>query len=164
MENDIKENLIVTNKYFKLDFSGQKIEGNKDFEEFKNKQIIELGKDAKLFQCKKDNIYFYISKKDCKLHPYYSKKCPLCKNSICYFCKRGINPSMGDNSNCCIKRKLCYLFFYDIFRHLEEDTKTVRFWVYLILNLIPFFGCLLFFLIFVFFIFLFIVKRKKVAS
>ena len=87
MENDIKENLIVTNKYFKLDFSGQKIEGNKDFEEFKNKQIIELCKDAKLFQCKKDNIYFYISKKDCKLHPYYSKKCPLCKNSICYFSK-----------------------------------------------------------------------------
>ena len=66
MENDIKEgeeNLMNINNYFKLDFSGQKLEGYRKFEEFKKQQLIELGKDAKLFHCKTDNIYFYVSKK-----------------------------------------------------------------------------------------------------
>ena len=83
MENDIRtenyENLIDINKYFQLDFSKQTIKGNRKFEEFKKQKLNELGKDAKLFHCKNDNIYFYVSKAECEMeydddNLYYMKK------------------------------------------------------------------------------------------
>ena len=112
MENDVKENqeyLININKnYFKLDFSKQKLKGNREFEEYKKLKLNELGKDAKLFHCKKDNLYFYVSKIECKTLPYYFKKCPLCYNYICYFCERNTYERIGIKGNCSINLALYY--------------------------------------------------------
>ena len=85
MENDIRnennENLVDMNDYFQLDFAEQTIKGNRKFEEFKKQRLNELGKDAKLFHCKNDNIYFYISKKECEIddnnNHCYCKQCSL---------------------------------------------------------------------------------------
>ena len=162
MENDLIEKLVNT-KYFKLDFSKQKIEGNKDFEEFKNKQIIELGNDAKLFHCKKDNTYFYISKTECKARPYYFKKCPLCNNNICYFCKRNAIIPSGQEENCCIKSKFYNLFFYKGFQQLKEEGERKWFYVFLILNILPGFGSFLICLLIMFCLFynLLLIENKK---
>lgn len=133
MENDIqlknKENLINTQNYFCLDFTGQKLERNKLFEAFKKQQLDEYGKDAKLFYCKKDNLYFYVTKDNCKTLPYYYKQCPLCHNYICYFCKRNAQEKIGENGNCCIKLRIYYLFFHNgfqFFRGLEHIKSNQR--------------------------------------
>ena len=112
MENDIRsenfENLIDMNDYFKLDFSKEELKGNRKFEEFKKQRLNELGKDAKLFHCKNDNVLFYVSKSECKTLPFYFKKCPLCNNHICYFCERNSKQPIERNGNCCPKLSLYY--------------------------------------------------------
>ena len=152
MENDNEENLIDLNNYFKLDFSEQKLEGNRKFEEFKKQQLIKLGKDAKLFQCKTDNIYFYVSKKNCKIIPYYFKKCPLCNKYACYFCKRNFVEERK-NTFCCKKLSLYNLFFNYGFFYLKDmnqlNTKTnCDFIGILILDLITLFSWFFYSMIF----------------
>ncbi len=109
MENDQRseneENLIDINEYFKLDFPAQKLKGNRQFEEYKIEKINQLGRDAKLFHCNIDHIYFYVSKAQCKILPYYLKECPLCKNYICYFCERNFTAA-EHKGNCCPKLNL----------------------------------------------------------
>jgi hypothetical protein len=126
MENEIQDKqLILTDNdanYFKLDFPNQKLEGNKSFEKYKNDKLKELGYDSKLFHCKNDNLYFYISKRDCEAIPLYYKKCPLCKNYICYFCHRhrATPPVIENSSICCLKLKLNYLFKIKGFEYFKE--------------------------------------------
>ena len=119
MENDIrtekKQNLIDINLYFKLDFPEQKLKGNRKFEEFKNRKLKEYGKDAKLFFCKNDNIYFYVHIDNCKIFPFFYEQCPLCESYICYFCGRNTDYAIDqikNEGNCCIKLRLYYLLFY----------------------------------------------------
>ena len=83
MENEF--DLDIKKEYFKLDYFGQLLEGNNNFNEFKKQKLLKFGDDAKLFKCKFDNLYFYVSNKNCKTFPFYYKECPLCKNKICYF-------------------------------------------------------------------------------
>ena len=77
MENESKiedqEGLLHANDYFKLDFPGQNLKGNKLYEDFKKRKLKELGNDAKLFYCKRENLYFYKSKNECKEAPFYYK-------------------------------------------------------------------------------------------
>ena len=128
MENDIlsvnQQNLIDVNEYFKLDFPEQKLKGNRKFEEFKKQKLKELGKDAKLFHCIKDNIYFYVSKTECKILPYYYKKCPLCDNYVCYFCNRRTKRPIGEKGNCCPILSLYYLLFNLRFIYLNEKLQN----------------------------------------
>jgi len=139
MENDSSsrktENLICINKYFKLDFPGQTIKGNKNFKEFKNLKLKELGKDAKLFHCKRDNIYFYVTKAECKKGRLYLKQCPLCYNYICYFCERKTKKQIDDFlvGDCCVKSKIYNLLFYSGPGNLGSDYETYI-WI---LTLIP---------------------------
>ena len=114
MENESKiedqEGLLHANDYFKLDFPGQNLKGNKLYEDFKKRKLKELGNDAKLFYCKRENLYFYKSKNECKESPYYYKICPSCNHYVCYFCKRN-SFIITENANCCITLKINYLLF-----------------------------------------------------
>jgi len=87
MENDTRLDSLTNEDdiYFKPDFPKQIINGSINFEKFKKRKLKELGKDAKLFHCKTDNIYFYESEKNCEANPYYNKRCPLCKKIYLLF-------------------------------------------------------------------------------
>jgi hypothetical protein len=165
MENDIRnendENLIDRTEYFKLDFSEQIIKGNRNFEEFKKQKLNELGKDAKLFHCKNDNIYFYISKKECEIHDndniYYTKNCPKCKNYICYFCEK-IDRNYYD---CCAISRIYYVFFINGIEYCEDDEEDIDFIYFLIFDLIPLTKCFLYSLLFFRILFFDILLKDK---
>ena len=147
MENDIlsenQQNLIDISQYFKLDFPEQQFEGNRKFEEFKKQKLKELGKDAKIFYCKNDNIYFYVSKVECKILPYYYKKCPLCNNYVCYFCNRRTEELIGEKGNCCPILSLYYLLFHLRFIYLNEKLKTSSIGEYIFITIacfLPYIG------------------------
>ena len=133
-ENELEYKILDGNedKYFKLDFPEQKLEGNKKFEEFKKRKLEEYGSDAKLFKCKYDNIY-------------YLEKCPLCRRYICYFCGSTYIIALEFFINCCYKRKLKYLFNvggFKYFKELKELNKIEKedFFVILKISLIPLIG------------------------
>ena len=152
MENDIQveyqQNIIESKEFFKLDFSKEKLKGNRKFEEFKNKKLDELGKDAKLFHCKIDNLFFYVSKKECKIFPFYFKQCPFCNNYVCYFCERNSKIPIEKNGKCCVLLRLYYLLFHLGFGDLKsEDDKDkddefgiLRNILLFIMNFLPLFG------------------------
>ena len=160
MENDIKspnyENLIDMNEYFKLDFAKENIKGNRKFEEFKKQRLKELGKDAKLFHCKNDNVLFFVSKFECTTTlPYYYKQCPLCENYVCYFCER--NSNAPERRNCCIKLYLYYFIFNkgfastdEIIKLLEEDHSFLCLFILVIIAdfIIPFLYIVIIYLFF----------------
>ena len=145
MENDIKEekeqNLIDLKDYFKMDFPKQKLDGNRQYEEYKKLKLNELGKDAKLLHCKKDNIYFYISKEECKNNKY-NIKCPSCNEYICYFCGKNNTYQITEfiDIDCCFKLKF-YYFFSNGFANIDKSFNCKY---YNILFLLPFTGIILF--------------------
>ena len=149
MENELRfideQNIISINEYYKYEFPNQKLEGDKLFEQFRERKLSQYGKDAKLFKCKKDSIYFYISKVNCEVRPYYYQRCPLCHNYICYFCGRNIRTIdyvIKDNGCCCLKLRLYYLFYklgFEYFNGLEHADSLARdsFCLFLIISNIP---------------------------
>jgi len=120
MENDIRlennDNLVDIDEYFKLDFSKQTLKGNIKFKEFKKIKLKELGKDAKLFHCKNDNIYFYVSQGKFIELPNYYAKCPLCNNYLCHFCENSTQEY--PNRICCIK--------LEIYKYFNEGNKYIK--------------------------------------
>ena len=111
MEN---ENYLIRNEgnIFRLDYSEQNINSNSDFLKWKKSMLENYGKDAKLFHCLKDKIYFCVSKKECN----YNNICPICKESICYFCK-----SNGSHEGyCCIRYKFYSMIFVDSKIYIEH--------------------------------------------
>jgi hypothetical protein len=157
MENDIRnennENLVDMNDYFQLDFAKEDLKGNRKFEEFKKQRLDELGKDAKLFHCKNDNIYFYVNKKECEIDDEnnicYFKRCHLCKNYICYFCERIRQNPKEDKmyrKYCCVLLNLYYLFFIKGFKYCKDYSQLdynekSEFKLYLKYTLIPLIKC-----------------------
>ena len=100
-ENDL---IRFEENIFRLDYSEQNINSNLDFIKWKKSMLESYGNDAKLFHCLEDKIYYYVSKKDF----YYKEACPICKNSICYFCK-----SNGHHEGCCCIRYKLYSMIYE---------------------------------------------------
>ena len=141
------------NNYFKIDYLGQRVKGNKNFDKFQKQQLIKHGTDAYLFKCKYCNICFYISNQNCKTFPFYFKECPLCNKNICYFCSITLINDDEDNGNCCVIRKLYYLFFHYGFSYfngidaVDEDSQK-DFYFVLILSLIPLLGLFIFLALF----------------
>ena len=90
---------------------------------------------------KKDSIYFYVSKAECKELPLYFKKCQLCNNYVCYFCGRN-TPNDEDSEKCCVQLVLYYKFFYNGFKYFKYiiDRDKPTFYRVLIIELIPVFG------------------------
>ena len=170
MENEssleMNENIIQnSSQIFKLDFPGQNIKGNSQFNEFKKQKLNEFGNDAKLFKCKYDNLYFYVSKNNCKTFPFYFKECPLCHKQICYFCSGTIYSQNTDNGNCCVRRKLYYLFFHNGFAYFNLDNvaeiNREDYKIFFILSLIPLLGTF-FLIIFTSGYFFFVLEIKDI--
>ena len=150
---EIEDNLANEHDiYFKPDFPKQIISGSIKFEEFKKRKLKEQGKDAKLFYCKTNNIYFYESEKNCEAEPYYKKRCPLCKKYICYFCKSQESYSAELNIGyCCIKLFVHDLLFYRAKKFLEEpyfDWIDAPFRNITILSILPITGFIAYYIVF----------------
>ena len=146
MEVDVnKQSLNVQqSNMFKLDYEGQNLK-NVQFIRWKNEMLKIYGKNAKLFECKNENIFFYVSEKESKTIPIYLKECPSCNKSICYFCSRVIKKD-NDIGKCCIKRRINYLIYVSGFEDFDY-LKSMKFILYIpflnLLFLIHFFSSLL---------------------
>ena len=114
MENDNKEKEIyedplgLNENIFRIEYKGQNIKKNEKFLNWKNMTLEKSGKEAQLFYCNKDNIFFYVYDSSC-----FRSACPICGNNICYFCSEIYE-------NCCIKRKI-----YKIALDKEEFCEVV---------------------------------------
>ena len=106
MENEIDTGLTNSNEnnpnIFLLDYKEQKLKNNSKFEEWKKKMIKIYGNDAKIFKCKRENIYFYVSYESCK-NSLYLIRCPLCDKLTCYFC--------SNDGNCCIGNRIIKMIY-----------------------------------------------------
>ena len=118
MENDSIDTTTLDHKennnfcVFKMDYIGQNLKNNPDFQKWKVKMLKIYGKDAKLFACLIDNIYFYTSNDEYKRFPYYLCECPLCKTPSCYFCSKYCDDSFL-NGNCCCRRRIRCMIVQD---------------------------------------------------
>ena len=125
MENDeYKENIIIGeseerfDNIFKLDYPGQKINRNVEFEKWKNVNSKKYGKNYRIFKCLLDNLLFITTNQECKSFPFYLSVCPKCKNPICYFCSRFKKYSFF-NGDCCLRRRIYCMFFQDGLRLIK---------------------------------------------
>ena len=131
---------------FILDYAEQNFRNNIEFQKFENNMKNKYGNNAKLFKCKKDKILFYDNSSN---YPFYESNCPKCKKSICYFCSSINNFSQ---ENCCLSKKIYYMFKVDGFlffetypKQLYEDINFNDSLIYCVVpfvNLLYFIGCL----------------------
>ena len=112
MENDYKmKNIEIYPKenednIFRTEYAHQNVSNTPAFKNWQNSQLKTYGKNAKLFQCLNDCIYFYKTiKKDWKYD--YNARCPLCNDYVCYFCSLNKKESY---SECCLYQRLYVLF------------------------------------------------------
>ena len=111
MENE--SNLIsnfdfVEDNIFRTEYENQNIHNFKAFKNWKISNIKKYGKDAKLFHCLNDKIYFYAPYYKCnENYPYYKVKCPKCNKYICYCCSSINN---DEHFECCMKRRIYACF------------------------------------------------------
>ena len=113
---DLNDESEVLESSFKFDYIEQNFDNNIKFQNWKNSMIQEYGKDAKLFKCLKDKIYFYSSYKDCISYPCYRTKCPKCKEYICHFCSYS---GESENIRCCFKKAIGEQLFYYGFKYIK---------------------------------------------
>ena len=117
MEIDYESNLKDNNSnysenIFKLDYKGQSLKSNLIFDSWKNKMLLKYGRDAKLFKCKEENLYFYTSYQEYK--EFYIGKCPSCDEPKCYFCFN------GSSDDCCVIKITYYTFFFDAKKFIKQ--------------------------------------------
>ena len=118
--------------YYKPEFEGQTLnDNNVEFFKWKESMLLKYGKNAKLFKCLIDDIYFYTSDEDCKKYPIYQAECPKCLRNICFFCSRNIEDMFGENGTCCLSRKIKCMFYQDCYRfinpvHIEEEMPSYK--------------------------------------
>ena len=128
MENE-KENYLIESilpdNAFKEEYASQNLSENREFRNWKNKMIQKYGKNAKLFECLKDNIIFYTSNEDFKSYPYYKSKCPCCKQFICYYCHSIWQDNIYGNGSCCLSRKINYMIFKDSLQLIDPYDKKI---------------------------------------
>jgi len=119
MENELEVNIsenneINTENIFKLDFKGQSLKSNKKFEAWKEKMRLKISKNAILYNCKEDNLYFYGT------FSYDGSECPSCKGHICYFCKRSTNIDL----DCCPLGRAYRTLSYDALYFIKENEEN----------------------------------------
>ena len=122
MENELEENIAGNNEknqenIFKLDFKGQSLKSNKKFGEWKEKMKLKNDKNAILYYCKNDNLYFYGTL------TYYGSECPLCKDNICYFCLRNTNICF----DCCPLGRVYRILSYDALFFIKENDQNYEY-------------------------------------
>ena len=104
--NDFIENENTIDTIYELDFENQNLENNLKYQKWKKVMLDKYGNNIKIFKCNYDRILFCI--KDCELKeniPYF-KKCPKCKNYICYFCSYYSSKNNYNSLFCCFKREI----------------------------------------------------------
>ena len=122
MENEeiiTENNLDNPQNLFMNDYYGQNLKKNESFIKWKNEMKKIYGNDAVLFECKKDKVYFYASKAECKKIPMYKQICPICNFTICYYCARHIRDNY-DNGRCCFLRRLYCAINQDGFLFIND--------------------------------------------
>ena len=90
---------------FKPEYKSQKLKNNIYFIKYKESILKKYGKNARIYYCKIDNIYFAYKT---LRFPDYEAYCPLCKSLICYFCS-----TIDWHKNCCLGKRIHYLFNVD---------------------------------------------------
>ena len=139
MENENKEKELYeqdSDNIFSFEYKGQKGKNNQIYRKWENSMFEKYGNDAKLFYCKNDDIFFYVSNKECMEYPYYSTRCPKCNYSICQICST-IKDYMYDGS-CCIKRRLYYCFHEDSQEFIKHKERGDKFEHYISIFLTPY--------------------------
>ena len=122
MENEnIAESINNDSKceIFRPEYENQNIKNNQNFINWEKSIFTKYGKDAKLFKCTEDNIYFYTSNKDCIEYPFYACRCPECNFYICYYCLGRTDHHDAEYGQCCIKRRLYYSFHFDALEYIR---------------------------------------------
>ena len=112
-KNDINNNeKLISTDIYKIEFSGQKLDNNNKFLNWKKDMINLYGNNLKLIKCKKDNIYFCIEEKkinhDDEDIYIYRYKCPLCNKYICPDCQKAFS---RNDEDCCIKGRIKTIIF-----------------------------------------------------
>ena len=131
-KNDINNNeKLISTDIYKIEFSGQKLDNNNKFLNWKKDMINLYGNNLKLIKCKKDNIYFCIDEKkinhDDEDIYIYRYKCPLCNKYICPDCQKAFS---RNDEDCCIKGRIKTIIFegpkfgVDIFEPVMENTNS----------------------------------------
>ena len=112
--NDIDEYLNESKEtVFELEYANQPIKNNKNYKNWEKKMKDKYGNNIRLLRCLKDKIIFFVDKNE-KTDDPCTGKCPLCKNSICFYCSRFSLYEMFVG-NCCLKRGIYYLFCFNPF-------------------------------------------------
>ena len=122
MENEV-EFIEENNKFeiFRPEYENQKIKNNQNFINWENSIFKKYGNDAKLFKCTEDEIYFYTSNKDCMDYPFYACRCPQCNYFVCYYCLGRTDQDDAVFGQCCLRRRLYYLFHYDALEYIKPN-------------------------------------------
>ena len=145
MENDLNDNQkeeLNSKDFFKPEFDGQKLNKyNKEFQNWKTAKIDKYGKGLELYKCEKDNLIYIDYYNNKNRYHLYESKCPKCGYYSCYFCN--IHQKDGAlNGNCCIKRRICYLFLESAPKYVENKYDNIKkedyFLVFPIINFLYF--------------------------
>ena len=104
---------------FKLEHLNQNIDGNVNFQKWKQSILKDFGKNAKLFRCQEDKILFYIKNDVAKIKKL-SVRCPICQKSICYFCLYSDDSSYS-SAICCLKRAIYICLFITGPNYTKKD-------------------------------------------
>ena len=128
---DFRKNTLNTISFYKLEYENQNVKNNFEFLKWKKEMLDEYGKNAMLFKCLEDKIYFYTSYEECKRYPIYQSVCPICEEPICYYCSRFETDEFGENGTCCLQRKIKCMFNQDCYRYIqpinyEEDILSYK--------------------------------------
>ena len=121
---------------FKPEYAGQKIKNNINFIKYRESILKKYGKNARIFYCKENKIYFYYNDSE---YPYEGI-CPLCSKSICYFCL-----TFNWFKVCCLRSRMYYLLTDEAMIFLNDNAKKDKFKDYLIYALFPYLNSLVFF-------------------
>jgi len=98
------ENENEIENIYEFDYVNQNFENNLKYQKWKKAMIGKYGNNIKIFKCKKDRILFFIKDYELKKNIPYFKKCPKCKNLICYFCS--YSSFEYNYIFCCLKREI----------------------------------------------------------
>ena len=120
--NDFQNNETNYKDYFKIEYVGQQLnKENKEFQKWKKEKIDKYGKLLELYKCTKDNIIFCDYHSKSIINQFYESMCPICHKYICYFCEVTQKDS-SNNGNCCITKRICYLFLEGSKKYIKEES------------------------------------------
>lgn len=117
MENESNDNNEHLNdsegNVFELEYANQPIKNNIKYENWEKRMKDKNGNNIRFLRCLKDKIIFCANKNE-KTDDPLTAKCPLCKDSICFYCSKYSLYEMFIG-NCCLRRGIYYLFFVNPF-------------------------------------------------